>query len=246
MAESKQPYDDDTAKPKKAKPDTRSPEQKSHDAEYSDPGTDDIKSYSEYVDARALDLWEARHTGHNLTVEQQMFCRSYIIDRNPVAALLRLRYAGTVHTLKQRAKRMLAEPEVQACIETLSKELMEKLEITAERVQAAVAAVSFFDIREVASFDGIGVSLLHSRYWTKDQAMAVQSVKMGQNGLEIKLYDRMKGLEMLAKQIGLQKDDSDPATQARDAAEETVKQLFSYLERTHEAPPEPDEPKTLQ
>lgn len=221
---------------KKTKPDKRTAEQKA--ADEANTINVEAKSYDEYIDARALDLWSHRDTGHNLSVEEAMFCRSYVIDRNPVAALNRLRYSGSVDTLKRKAKKLLAQPEVQSCIEALSKQLMEKLEVTAEKVQRAIASVAFFDVREVASFDGITSSLLHSRYWTYEQSMAVKSLKMGQHGLELQFYDRMTAVAMLAKQVGLQKEDSDPAEQARAAAEGAVTKIFDYLDRVH-----PDSPQ---
>ena len=187
-----------------------------------------------YGEDQAATIWRYEDTGHDLSIEEQLFCRSYIIDRNPVATLRRLNYAGDNPTLKRRAEKFLANSEVQACVETLAKRLMERLDITAEQVQRRIASVAFFDPRSVMSFDQFGVQVLHSRFWTEEQARNIQSIKQGPNGVEIKFYDSLRASEMLAKQLGVQPEEGIEAAAAasKAAAEAVVNKIFDVFERT--------------
>lgn len=196
--------------------------------------TEALHDYDVFVQAQAATIWQYDEIPvEGLNLEEQLFVRSYIIDRNPIAALRRLGHAHEDgRKLKARAQRFLAKVEVAEAIEYLGKRMMEKLDITAERIQRQMAAVAFFDPREIMTFDQHGVQMVHSRFWTAEQAACIKKVKMGANGIEIELYDRMRASEMLAKQIGLQPDESDAAQQARMAADEAMTRIggvFSKL-----------------
>lgn len=192
-----------------------------------------LQDYDAYIEANAANIWSYDEIPiDGLNLEDQLFVRSYIIDRNPVAAMRRLGHAtDNMQVLKARAQKFLVKVEVQEAIDYLAKRMMEKLDITAERVQRAIAAVAFFDVRQVATFDRFGVNMLHSRLWTEEQAMAVKKVKMGQNGLEIEFYDRLKATEMLSKQLGVQPEENDAAETARLAADEAMTRIATVVGR---------------
>lgn len=191
-----------------------------------------IEDYDSYVQAQAQEIWQYDELPFELSVEEQLFVRSYAIDRNHVAAMRRLGHRGEdSKKLKARAERYLSKVDVQNAVDYLVKRMMEKLDITAEKVQRAIASVAFFDVREIATFDKYGIHLLHSRYWTAEQAMAIASIKQGQYGLEIKTYDRLKATEMLAKQLGVQPEDTDAVTAARIAADETMGRIADIMGR---------------
>lgn len=194
----------------------------------------EILSPDEYRLARAQRIWSFDDTGHDLTVDQALFCRSYIIDRNPVAALRRLNYADHPEKLKRIAAKYLENTEVQGCIEVLAKQMMERLAITADNVNARLAAVAFFDPRSVLEFDHLGVKLKHSRFWTKDEALAIQSIKVGQHGVELKLHDGVRAAEMLGKQLGSipDQDAETAARTSRAAAEAVVDTIVDIFRKT--------------
>lgn len=196
----------------------------------------DTYSPEEYQRQRAARIWSFDDTGHDLTVDQALFCRSYIIDRNPVAALKRLNYVEDNKKLKAVATRYLENTEVRDCIEALAKQLMERLAITAENVNARIAAVAFFDPRSVLEFDHHSVKVKHSRFWTKDEVAAIQSIKVGQHGVELKLHDGLRAAEMLGKQLGTLKDDSEEARSlgAKAAAEEVIGTIMDIFDKTRE------------
>lgn len=169
--------------------------------------------------ARAFQIHSYSDTGHGLTVEEQLFCRSYIVDRNVVAAFRRIGYAEeSGFTLKSRGDRMLRNPEVQGCIEVLAKRMMDNLQITAERVNEEVAAIAFFDITEVMEFDHTGVQVMHSKFWNRQQRAAIAGVKMTKDGVELKVHDKQKALDFLGKQMNLVGDERDIARAAAEGA----------------------------
>ena len=192
--------------------------------------------------ARAYQIWSYSETGHDLTVEEQLFCRSYIVDRNAVASMRRLGYDQDAATLRRRAERMLANPEVQGCIEVLAKRMMENLQITADRVNAGIAAIAFSDLSQVLEFDHNGVKLLHSKYWTKEQMVALKSVKMGKEGIQVEFHDKQKALDMLAKQLNMVDDEKELAKQmAKGAAEAAMEKILEVTNRMRPALTEPKE-----
>lgn len=201
-----------------------------------DPGFPDVETFRV---ARAAQIWSYSDTGHDLTVEEQLFVRSYIIDRQEIAALKRINYPHDLPTLKRIAKTFLANPEVQGAIEFLAKRMMEQLDITAEKVQRAIAATAFFDPRQVVQFDEAGVAMLNSRYWTEEQAMNIQSVEMGQYGLKVKFYDGLRAREMLAKQLQLQPEEDTAAAAA--AAKAGAEAVFDKIMDLFDKTVEPDE-----
>ncbi len=173
--------------------------------------------------SRAYQIWSYSDTGHDLTIEEQLFVRSYVIDRNEVAAMRRIGYVEeSSATLKNRAARMLANVEVQGAIETHCKRIMDALEITAEHVNKQVAEIAFFDPGKVMEFDHHGVKMMHSKYWTPGQRANVAGIKMGKDGVEIKLADRQKALDFLGKQLNLVNDEKDMAAAAAKAAAEAA------------------------
>lgn len=190
-----------------------------------------LLDYDGFVQAQAQEVWSFDELPFDLGLEDQLFVRSYIIDRNPVACMRRLGHrAEDPKRLKARAQRHLAKVEVQEAIDYLAKRMMEKLDVTAEKVQRRIAAVAFFDPRQVMSFDKYGVQLLHSRFWTEEQMQAVKKIKMGQNGIEIEMYDGLRAAEMLGKQLGtLPDDDSAEATKA--GAEAVMAKIGQIVDR---------------
>jgi hypothetical protein len=85
-------------------------------------------------------------------------------------------------------------------------------------------------------FDHYGVKVKHSRFWTKDEAAAISSIKVGQHGVELKLHDGLRAAEMLGKQIGTLKDDSEEARAlaTKAAAEQVIGTIMDIFTKTRE------------
>lgn len=210
-----------------------------------------LHDYDGFVQAQAAEIWQYDEIPiDDLSLEEQLFVRSYIIDRNPAAAMRRLgHFSDDSKKLKARAHKHLSKTEVKEAVDFLAKRMMEKLDVTAEKVQRQIASVAFFDPREVMTFDAHGVQLIHSRFWTAEQAAAIQSIEMGQNGIKLKLYDRMRANEMLSKQLGTMPDeDTGEATKA--GAEAVLNKIGQIVDRLlPDRPPivdrDDDEPRRI-
>lgn len=194
--------------------------------------------------ARAYQIFSYSDTGHDLTVEEQLFCSSYIIDRNEVAAMRRIGYDDVpAATLKSRALKMMTNPEVQGCIEVLAKRTMDALQITAERVNEAVASIAFFDFRNVAEFDHSGIKFKHSKFWTKHEAAAITGLKVTKDGVELKFGDRQRAQEYLGKQLGMASDESDMTkAMAQGMAEAAINKIMEVTGRMRPKPVEIEAP----
>lgn len=190
-----------------------------------------------YRDQTLNKIWTRDDTGHDLSVDEALFCRSYIIDRNPVAALRRLDYAGPSDRLRNVAARYLANPEVQACIDTLAQNMMKRLEIDAESVTRQLARIAFFDPRTVLQFDGVSLRVLDSSLWPDDAIASLAGVKMTEKaGVELKFVDRLRAVEILGKQLNLLQDPEAAQSKmmAEAAAERAVEKILDVTSRIYE------------
>jgi hypothetical protein len=74
-------------------------------------------------------------------------------------------------------------------------------------------------------------------FWTKDEAQAIQSIKVGQHGVELKLHDGLRAAEMLGKQLGTLTDDTEEARalSTKAAAEEVLTSIADIFRKTRVA-----------
>lgn len=185
---------------------------------------------------QAHQIWSFDDLGFELTVEEQLFVRSYMIDRNEIAALRRLGYVDQDRVqLKRIAHRFLRVAEVQRAIEEAARRMMNKLEITAERVNQQIACIAFTDVHDVVQFTDQGAQILPSHLWPKHARVSLKSVKNGQFGVNLEFHDKHKALDFLAKQTGLDSSEKDAAlAQAEAAAQLAVGKILDVVGRAQE------------
>lgn len=190
--------------------------------------------YAEYQYDKTLRIFSRDDTGHMLSLDEQLFVRSYVIDRNEVAALKRLDYVGDNAKLKNVARKYLANPEVTSAIEAHLKRLADKLEVTAEKVTAQLANMAFFDPRSVMHWDGNNMQVLDSRMWPDGAAAAIVGIKQTEKaGIEFKFADKLKATETLGRQLNLLQDPDEVQKKAaaEAAAEATLDKMAAIFER---------------
>jgi phage terminase small subunit len=89
-----------------------------------------------------------------LNARHQRFVAEYLIDQNAAAAYRRAGYKATEGSARVNASRLLTNADIRAAIATAQGKILDKLELTAERVLQELARIAFFDARKM--FDGKG------------------------------------------------------------------------------------------
>lgn len=144
-----------------------------------------------------------------LNEQQKRFCSEYLIDFNGMQAAIRAGYAKKAAGVQ--ATRLLKLEKVQLEIKRLLERRRDKCEIEAEDIIAETAAVAFSDLRAVVSWNAGGVNMRDSEAISADASRSIQSVtsrdtKYGTT-VSVKLHDKLRALELLAKLLGITGDD---------------------------------------
>lgn len=137
-----------------------------------------------------------------LTDKQKCFVSEYLVDLNATAAAKRAGYSEkTAYSMGQR---LLKNVEIQAAIQKRQKKLQDKLEITQETVLQELAAIAFANGTDFAIIGRDGhVCLTPTIDLPEHKKRAVASIKEGQYGIEVKLHDKVRALELLGKHLGV-------------------------------------------
>ncbi len=168
-----------------------------------------------------------------LTPKQQQFAREYLTDFNATQAAIRAGYSEK--TANEQGSRLLANVKVAAEIQRLGQKTAQKLDITRESIMQELAAVGFARATDFVSVEtepvprlGIHpitgavvnvpggysqmVRITDTDELPADKAAALAGIKQGANGIEVKLHDKVRALELLGKAVGMF-DRSDSALQ---------------------------------
>lgn len=145
------------------------------------------------------------------------FAHEYMIDRNATRAAIACGYG--VKNARDSGHNTLHRPEVQALIQKLEAERLDRLKMTADEVLVGLARVAKFDVRKlydengnlkpVSELDddtalavaGIEVEIRHERAGEDQPPVMVETKK-------IKASDRMKALNDLGRHHGLFEKDN--------------------------------------
>ncbi|MBQ4363861.1 MAG: terminase small subunit [Oscillospiraceae bacterium] len=92
--------------------------------------------------------------------------------------------------------------------------------ITKEMILNEICAIAFSDYTEFVRAEededgGTSVYVVPSHRLTKAQKAAVSMIKAGTRGVELKLYDKLKALELLARLTGVFEADDDELEELR-------------------------------
>ena len=122
--------------------------------------------------------------------------------------LLRLEVVSVAGKMTPKMQKFVDEYLVdlnatQAAIQKRQKSAAEKLEITRERVLKELASIGFAKATDFLTIQGGHVLIKDSDDVAADKLAALASVKEGMYGVEVKLADKARALEMLGKYLGL-------------------------------------------
>ena len=129
------------------------------------------------------------------------FCDEYLIDLNGKQAAIRAGYAP--NNAEVTASKLLTNVKVRAYIDYQTALIHRRLGVSAERIVNELAKIAFVDPTELLNIDA---GTMHGHASKADRAV-IQSVKVKtiptDNGdiveREIRLYDKVKALELLGK-----------------------------------------------
>jgi phage terminase small subunit len=142
--------------------------------------------------------------------KHERFVAEFLVDLNAKQAAIRAGYSP--RSAEVTGCKLLSNPKVAAAIAEGQKRVLDKLELSAERVLLELSRIAISDIRAV--FDERG-NLLQINGLPEGIAAAVASVEVvtrsiGEGEVEyvhkIKFWDKLRALELLAKRLGLVKE----------------------------------------
>lgn len=137
-----------------------------------------------------------------LTEKQKRFVAEYLVDLNATAAAIRAGYSEK--TACEQGSRLLANVKVQEEIQKRQKGLRKKLEITQETVLQELAAIAFANGTDFVTINRNGLlDIKATTDVSKEKLPAIAGIKYNQLGVEIKLHDKVRALELLGKHLGV-------------------------------------------
>lgn len=147
------------------------------------------------------------------------FASAYIKAMDPTVAAKAI---GLDLTTPTTAWNYLHRPSVQEIIKDEMDKRTDAAGITEARIINELAALAFSSVKDFVVFSGHDVTLVNSGTLTRDQAASIQSVqskqsKVGPPTVSIKMYDKLKALELLMRCKGMISTDGRSAIDANDA-----------------------------
>lgn len=137
-----------------------------------------------------------------LNDKMKRFVAEYLVDQNALQACIRAGYS--TNSARVHSNRLMQNPAVKAAIDAKLGKVLNKLEITAERVLLERARLAFFDPRKL--FDAKGKPLAIHQL-DEDTAAIVAGFDLERGKLaKVKLADKNSSLTALEKHLGLYKD----------------------------------------
>jgi len=137
-----------------------------------------------------------------LTEKQKRFVQEYLVDLNATQAAIRAGYSEK--SAARIAVELLNKTQVSAELQKAMKNRQKRVEITQDMVLAELAAIAFANGADFAAINRNGlVRLVPTDTLPDDKKKAIASIKEGQYGTEVKLYDKVRALEMLGRHLGM-------------------------------------------
>lgn len=155
---------------------------------------------------------------HELTEKQRLFVAEYLTDFNATRAAMTAGYSKNI--ARQMGSRLLSKDNIQAEIRKQTELAFESLGLTTQRILMEYMKIAGADISDYVTFgqkevqvmgafgpvvdkDGNSVmkkvNYVDFKESSEVDGTLIQEVKQGKDGASIKLYDKQKALDTLAK-----------------------------------------------
>lgn len=139
--------------------------------------------------------------GQKLTAKQQRFVAEYLVDLNATQAAIRAGYKAK--TAGQTGAENLKKPQIQEAIKRANENRLKRTNISADRVLQEIARIAFSVATDVVEVRDGEVVIRDTESLTTDQKAAIAGIKEGRAGIEIKMHDKVRALELLCRNLGL-------------------------------------------
>ncbi len=139
-----------------------------------------------------------------ITIKQDNFCNKYIETGNASEAY---RFAFSCAKMKDKtvwemASRLLNKVKVSARIKELQDELKQKSDLSKDRILDELTAILDSKITDYVEFDGVYIKFKSFDTLTEKQIKAIESIKEGKNGIELKLHGKNWTIDRICKMLG--------------------------------------------
>lgn len=161
-----------------------------------------------------------------MTTRQLKFIEEYLVDFNATRAAISAGYSQK--TARAQATRLLTNADVSVELTRRKTEMAESVQLTQKQVLDELLALGFSDVTDYLDIlDASELQLKDLSALPKTLRKAISSIKLGKNGLELKLYDKLRALELLGRYTGLFDNKPDTTIQ--------VNNLFAMLDQLSDA-----------
>ena len=170
-----------------------------------------------------------------LTNKQKKFIDEYLVDLNATQAAIRAGYKEKA--AYRTGAENLRKPQIQEEIQKRMQERQQRTEITQDMVVKELAAIGFSKVTDYVTVKSGTVCVKDTGSLTDDQIRAIAGIKEGANGIEVKLNDKEKALELLGRHLGMWNDKLDINTPAIDDSIKEMEDYFEQLKESGSGPP---------
>ena len=114
---------------------------------------------------------------------------------------------------------MLTKSNIGEALEHAQEERRLRVELEADDVVRQLAVIAFANIADFVTWDEGGTRLLSAETIDQTKMTAVQNVMSGYHGVTVRLHDKLRALELLAKHLGMFRKDTRVDLEIRDGSE---------------------------
>lgn len=177
-----------------------------------------------------------------MTEKQKIFADEYLIDLNATRAyLIAYPRVKNENTAAVNGSKLLRNTKVASYIQERMQERQQRTEVTQDQVIQELAAIAFARVTDYVEIKSNGPSSMvlikSTDSLSEEQCRAIAGIKEGANGIEIKLNDKEKALELLGRHLGMWNDRLDLKVPAIDDAVKEMEEYFEQQKASGSGPP---------
>lgn len=164
-----------------------------------------------------------------MTKRQQIFSDEYLVDLNATRAY-RVAYPSikSNEVAAVNASKLLRNAKVAEYIQEHMEERCKRTKIPQDMVVQELAAIAFSKATDYASVKNGIVIIKSTDELSEEQVRAIAGIKEGANGIEIKLNDKEKALELLGRHLGMWNDKLEVKIPEID---DSIREMEAYFEQ---------------